>query len=267
MQGISEKFTQGIDFAKNKIGDIKDALSDNPTLAAMLMAGGGAGLAGGLLTHKEKEEQDETPAQRRMRILRNALIAGTAGAGAVGLGVEGYKRFQTAIPEGSPNPVTEKLTSMPVRGAGALAGMLAGMRRGAKGDYQDVAVHAHKTLERDGGYKPSVLAKMTPDNKITASNALQGPPSVPLSFSSPVDKLVNKSEPWLQDKANNFYGRGLLHRPADAVWHAAPKIKSLLRTILGHGRQAQLARVGLGVGAFAPEMISGAKNLMFSGDE
>jgi hypothetical protein len=85
----------------------------------MLLAGGGSGLLGGYLTSQQPEEEGEDKASRRMRILRNALLAAGAGAGAVGLGSMGYDRFSEAIPAGSLSPVEEKLQNPWVRGAGA----------------------------------------------------------------------------------------------------------------------------------------------------
>ena len=52
----------------------------------MLLAGGGAGLAGGYLTSQQPEDEAESNSSRRMRIIRNALLSAGAGAGAVGLG-------------------------------------------------------------------------------------------------------------------------------------------------------------------------------------
>lgn len=74
----------------------------DPALAASLIAGGGTALAGGLLTSGTPRQPRETRAQRRRRILRNALASGVAGAGAVGAGVYGARQLMEALPEEKP---------------------------------------------------------------------------------------------------------------------------------------------------------------------
>lgn len=115
---------QALDKTKDMSSKAMDYLNANPTLAAMLLAGGGAGLLGGYLTSQQPEEEGESKSSRRMRILRNALLSAGAGAGAVGLGALGYNRLSEAIPKGTMSPVEEKLKNPWVRLAGSGAGAL-----------------------------------------------------------------------------------------------------------------------------------------------
>ena len=118
MQGITDTIKDLSSTAADKLGEAGDYLKANPTLAAMLAAGGGAGLLGGYLTAREPEDEQESKTSRRLRILRNALLAAGAGAGTVGLGSYGLDKLMTAVPEGAPNPVQEKLESPAFRGLG-----------------------------------------------------------------------------------------------------------------------------------------------------
>jgi hypothetical protein len=157
MQDITEKLkafagqageglNKGLDTLKDKASQAGDYLQANPTVAAMLLAGGGAGLLGGYLTSQQDEDENESKMSRRGRILRNALLAGTAGAGAVGLGAAGYKRLAEATPAGSLNPVQEKLTSPIARGAGAVGAGALAFRSGGKMDMNALADQARSFL-------------------------------------------------------------------------------------------------------------------------
>jgi hypothetical protein len=160
MQDIAEKLksfagqageglNKGLDVLKDKSSQVSDYLQANPTIAAMLLAGGGAGLLGGYLTSQQPEEESESKMQRRGRILRNALLAAAAGAGAVGLGAEGYKRLAEATPANSINPVQEKLTSPFARGAGAVGLGALGFSKGLGMDIDDLAQKARSFLSAE----------------------------------------------------------------------------------------------------------------------
>jgi hypothetical protein len=71
--------------------------AENPRLLKSLMAGLGMAAVGGGLTAMSKRE-NESRAERRKRILRNALGAGAAGAGAVGLGDYALGQINTVDP-------------------------------------------------------------------------------------------------------------------------------------------------------------------------
>lgn len=230
MQGLSEKLNQGADFAKGKAGEISTYLKGNPTVAAMLLAGGGAGLAGGLLTARQPKSRTESRSGRRLRILRNALLAGGAGAGAVGLGAMGFNRLSNAVPEGTKNPVEEKLTSTPTRVAGAAGAAAYGYSKGNKADMSDFKNQALRTLSK------------------TDAHSMVG--------ASP-DEVVNFAK-----SHNNFTPRA-----TNLLSQLTGKIKpNLLRKvtegIVGNTRGGQLARGGAALGAFLPEVISKGKDML-----
>ena len=88
----------------------KDYLSNNPTALAMLIGGAGSGLAGGYLSSRLPQAAGEDKAGRRMRILRNALMAAGVGAGATGLAMSGAKQLNTALPSDDVDPATRFAT-------------------------------------------------------------------------------------------------------------------------------------------------------------
>lgn len=93
----------------------------NPRAVNSLLAGlGGAAVTGGLTAMSKRE--DETPAERRKRILKNALLGSVAGAGAYGLGDYAYGQFATADP-GPSDPVLTPLRNILTLG-GATGGVL-----------------------------------------------------------------------------------------------------------------------------------------------
>jgi hypothetical protein len=76
----------------------------SPMGKTLLTAGAGgliAGGAGGIMSAKEDRPFEEK-SERRKRILRNALLSGAAGAGAVGLMSGAAHQFGTALPEDTP---------------------------------------------------------------------------------------------------------------------------------------------------------------------
>ena len=240
MQDIAEKLKslssqagegigKGLDILKSKASEAGDYLQANPTLAAMLLAGGGAGLLGGYLTSRQPEEEGESKASRRLRILRNALLAGGAGAGAVGLGAAGFKRLSEAVPEGSKNPVEEKLTSPAARGIGALGGGVLGFTRGNVKDLDVLADEARNFLDPAAQIKAK---GMTPSEIISLAESKGFTP-----------------------KPSGFFN----------VNTRSSALNKTLRALLGSSRAGQLARVGGAAGLFLPEVISGAKDLVLEG--
>lgn len=240
MQDITEKLksfagkageglNQGLDVLKDKASQAGDYLQANPTIAAMLLAGGGSGLLGGYLTSQQEEEESESKMQRRGRILRNALLAAAAGAGAVGLGAEGYRRLAEATPAGSVNPIQEKLTSPFARTAGAAGAGILGLMQGDKADVLDAASQARRTLT------PDELTKFkgsTPSEYIDLA------------------KLKNKK---FSPQRTGFFN--------PAVAGNSKILNGILRTLLGSSRAGQLARAGGAVGLFAPEILSKTTDL------
>lgn len=237
MQDIAEKlksFTgqagegigKGLDVLKDKASQAGDYLQANPTIAAMLMAGGGAGLLSGYLTSQQEEEESESKMQRRGRILRNALLAAGAGAGVVGLGAAGYNRLAEATPAGSVNPVQEKLTSPYARAAGGIGLGGIGLAKGMGLDDADTAQKARSFLNPadQKAFKGS-----TPDEVITFAKTK--------GFSPNSSGFVNPS-----------IGR-------------SPLLNKALKLLVGSSRAGQLARIGGAAGLLLPEAISGAYNL------
>jgi hypothetical protein len=109
----------------SKLSEIMSGIQDwagkNPRVVKSLLAGlGGAAVTGGLTSMSKREE--ETPSERRKRILKNALLGGVAGAGAYGLGDYAYGQFATADP-GPADPVLTPLRNL-LTGGGAAAGVL-----------------------------------------------------------------------------------------------------------------------------------------------
>jgi hypothetical protein len=85
-------------------------------LTPILATAGASGLAGGYLTAQTPQRTDETPGQRRMRIIRNALLAGGMGAGAVAGGYTAMNQGGNALPANDVDPVTKSVTSPVARG-------------------------------------------------------------------------------------------------------------------------------------------------------
>jgi len=86
------------DSLKGMASGVGDFFQNNPRLTRSILAGlGTAGVAGGLTALSKRK--NETREERRKRILRNALMMGVGGAGAVGLGDYAYGQLSTADPE------------------------------------------------------------------------------------------------------------------------------------------------------------------------
>jgi hypothetical protein len=242
MQDIAEKLksfagqageglNKGLDVLKDKSSQAGDYLQANPTIAAMLLAGGGAGLLGGHLTSQQPEEEGESKMSRRGRILRNALLAAAAGAGTVGLGAEGFKRLSEATPADSVNPVQEKLTSPVARGAGAVGAGALGYVKG-------------KGL----------------DDRVLANEAR--------SFLSPADQLKAKGST-ADEIITLAEGKGFSPKPSGFVNPSvsrSPLLTKVLKALVGTSRAGQLARGGAAAGLLLPELIGGAKDLVLQND-
>lgn len=222
-----EGLNKGMDVLKDKASQAGDYLQANPTIAAMLLAGGGAGLLSGYLTSQQPEEESESKMQRRGRILRNALLAAAAGAGTVGLGAAGYKRLAEATPAGSVNPVQEKLTSPVARALGGIGLGGIGLAKG-----------------------------MGLDDMVTTSEAR--------SFLNPADQKAYKGA--TPDEVITFAKtKGFSPKPSGFVNPAisgSPLLNKALKLLVGTSRAGQLARVGGAAGLLLPEAIGGAKDLI-----
>jgi len=224
-----EGIGKGLDTLKDTASEAGDYLQANPTIAAMLLAGGGSGLLGGYLTSQQKEDESESKMSRRGRILRNALMSAAAGAGAVGLGAEGYRRLAEATPADSVNPVQEKLTSPVARGIGAVGAGALGFVKGRGMDRSDMAGKAR-------------------------------------SFLRPADQLATKGmKP--EELIAFAESKGFTPRSSGFVNTGSGKgLSKVLKLLLGSSRGGQLARASGAAGVFLPELIGGAKDLMLQND-
>lgn len=259
-----EGLSRGLEYAKEKAPEIgkgitdaagkaKDYLGANPTVAAMLLAGGGAGLLGGYLTSRQREEEGESKASRRMRILRNALLAAGAGAGAVGLGAQGFKTLAEAVPVGSKNPVEEKLTSPFMRALGAGGAGAYAFNRADKAQLANKAEAAFRALPPK--LQTALSGKASPEQIIAVAE------SAPHNFkyTAPTSALGSQIDK-LQDLQRI---QGAL--PGRAAQHA-PKIQKLLQVLLGTSGPGRIARLAGAGGLMFPELLGGAKDLLLAGD-
>ena len=237
MQGLQDKLGEGLTVAKDKLGDIQKYLESNPRLAAMLLAGGGAGLAGGALTAMTPEREDESKGSRRMRILRNALLAGGAGAGTVGLASSGYNKLNTALPASSVHPAEELLTSPTVRALGGAGGAAAGYLAGQGADAEATFLQSlHKVKGPNGGKLSKAdidFLSKDPTNLMREAKA-QG---IDLKYRTPLEKGINRAT-------------------------ANAKVRSNLMKILGSSRAGQYARLAGLAGIFAPELAGKAYDVV-----
>lgn len=129
----------------------KDYLSNNPKALAMLIGGAGSGLVGGYLSSRVPKGPNESKGGRRLRILRNALLAAGAGAGATGLAMTGADELNTALPVDDVDPATSLMTGSIPRTL-AVGGVGAGLLNHGKAEEakvrRGVLAGAGKTLEK-----------------------------------------------------------------------------------------------------------------------
>ncbi len=97
-------------------------LINDRNLAVPLLAAGAGGLAGGVLSGRSPRKPRETRAEKRRRVLRDALLSAGVAGGATALGRYGFNQLATAIPEGVKNPAAEGLAGAARFGLGAGAG-------------------------------------------------------------------------------------------------------------------------------------------------
>lgn len=145
-----------------KIGSqILEHLKNPGALNPVLAAAGASGLLGGVATAGTARRRGETPGQRRLRILRNALLAAGAGGGAVALGSYGLRQGQNALPVDDVDPVKKLSHGNAARGGLGLTSWLT-LNRGA-GDVQQAAqAELQKKLLTQGraGMDPAAFAKL-----------------------------------------------------------------------------------------------------------
>lgn len=266
--------------ASQLLEKIKSTVQENPkTLAALVAGAGVGGLAGGVASagkHDEKENKSE----RRMRILRNALLSGAAGAGAAGLGVAGYNQLSHALPADDTDPATGLFTSPAGRGvmAGGLGG--AGWMMG-KGKREGVAAGLLRPVGVDsqvGGSARETLRNImqrgTEGHESEAYRSLMGSPDTlrqglmrsgldPYTFGAHNYRLSDK----LPEGARDMYRKGtgfvadklkkipgIEKLPLEGMSNAR---QTLSRAVVRHPGVSGLVAAGL----LAPEMISTGTSL------
>lgn len=143
---------------------LKSTFSDKNNLMALLAAAGASGLLGGYVSSKSLKRPGETPGQRRVRILANALGAGAAGGGAVGAGMLGAKMLASRT---EPQPgFFEKAYDKTIGRApafvqaGGIIGGVGGTYAGARTGLKDLAAERSQSLKNLFSYGQDV-PKMT----------------------------------------------------------------------------------------------------------
>lgn len=115
-----------IKLATSVLDGISKWVTDNPTAASALLAGGAGALGGYAIT---KSDPDETVGAAIKRRLKNALIVGGLAAGAGALSSEAVKAFGTAMPAPKPPSAMKRIGGTAgVATAGAGAGALVGRK-------------------------------------------------------------------------------------------------------------------------------------------
>lgn len=274
MQGITDTIKDLSSAASDKLGEAGDYLKANPTIAAMLAAGGGAGLLGGYLTSREPEDEDESKTSRRLRILRNALLSAGAGAGAVGLGAYGLDRLTNAIPAGAPNPVQEKFQSPFFRGVGSLAGGILGARAGSGMDMADLRSQALASFNKNN--VPKDLARLSTADLITQAKTHNNFNPTPSGFINVpnIDRTLlnddlksfieSKLKGNVGQKLNKLVGEKridkLVGSTSKNIAGGTDNLLKALRFIAGH-RAGQLGLLGAAGGLAIPEIAGEVKDL------
>lgn len=232
----------------------------DPALAAMLLGGGVGGIAGGVLEGQRKGYEGETRGQRLRRILKNALLFGTGGAAAGGLGGLAYNSLATAQPKGRTDP-SSLATGTLVRGGTALgigAGMFRQRRKGEREAGQEILQKYLDGAPKNGKGNTTVLSGLGMKHSNNEKRKLlermyaqkladKGTLSKDLEFNSTgidkafgVDDMVERSSIKEQDFK-----------------------KRQLNRLLGKGMKAKALSSGaLAAGLFAPELLGlGAKGI------
>lgn len=86
-----------------------DWAGKNKGLLALLASGALGGTLGGVFSSRDPGDAEETPSQRRNRILKNVLGGTAAGAGIAGAGILGHNALNQAVNESSGGTVSNTL--------------------------------------------------------------------------------------------------------------------------------------------------------------
>ena len=282
MQKITDTITQGAGAIQNKGQEAIQYLQSNPRIAAMLLAGGGAGLAGGMLTASSPNRATESKGSRRLRILRNALMAGGAGAGVVGLASSGGKRMLEAVPAQTEDPVAEMLTGGVPRGIAGTAGVLTGAGLGGRRDMSlsDNSARAHlfgkrkfnedelkaMAAEMKGGKGPAANMKKydAVAMKGFENEMLHDPAAINALKPGHATAFAQQAHGFTPPQDGGFLGKlfnkvpNTTHRPGMLGKSIPINARTMLKKVLGTTRAGQAARLGLVGGLAFPEITGGA---------
>lgn len=282
MQKITDTITQGAGMVKDKGQEAINYLQSNPRIAAMLLAGGGAGLAGGMLTASSPNRATESKGSRRLRILRNALMAGGAGAGVVGLASAGGKRMLEAVPAQTEDPVSEMLTGGVSRGIAGTAGVLAGAGLGGRRDMNlsDNAAKAELAGKRKfsepqlkglaaelkGGKGPGANMKKYDEVAMQGfrDEMLHNPDDIKGFKPGEATAFAKARHGFTPPPDGGFLGSlfnkvpNTTHRIGMMGKSIPINARTMLKKVLGTTRAGQAARLGLVGGLAFPEITGGA---------
>jgi hypothetical protein len=237
-------------------------LGESAAAHPALAAAAASGLIGGGMTAGTPLRRGETPGSRRLRILRNALLAAGAGGGAMALGQKAMENFNTALPVGDQDPVARKFTSPVGRiMQGALGVGVAHNGLGRKEDYlraqkslagssgvaaNDLPESARKMFKTDGITKGLMNSEHGPKIHAGIERELQGGQAGPVSKLEKFLKMIYLGGadrelyaaglPTVQHEANNSTAKFLLDRAKKNFPGAADADLPVLKKILDAAR-------------------------------
>lgn len=238
----------------------KNYLSENPTALGMLLGGAGSGLVGGYLSSRVPGAHGEDKSQRRMRILRNAIMAAGAGAGATGLAMKGFENLNTALPADDVDPTTSFVTGAIPRTLAA-GGVAAGLvNRGVAAEDAPRSNILESLMHR--------LKNKNPNMAHTIGRAVNETGSRGVAMRDDIyhDVMARIQNGNLKNIGNV---KGILSRLEEAggltnydtgtSQHWVDQLKRLKNRMFGHkmGPKAIVAGGGLGAAVMAPEIIGG----------
>ena len=248
------------------LNSIKDYLSNNPTATGMLLGGTGAGLVGGYLSSRVPGHHGEDKAGRRMRILRNALLAAGVGAGATGLAMSGAKQLNTALPVDDVDPTTHFLEG-PIPRTLAVGGV------GAKLLHDGIA-DEHAPRYNVLSQAASKLKKSDPARAESIVKALHehDPRFEKIRDNQYHDLLKDFQQGHVPGNVsgiatNRAAAGGLSNYDPATAEHWMSQLERLKNRVFGHkmGPKAIGAGAGLGAAVMAPELIKGLWNSVTGG--
>lgn len=120
-----------------------------PGVVMPLLAALGAGTVGGVMSARGKPRRGETPAQRRRRVVRDALLAGVLGGGATAAGRVAVSNFGQALPAATESPVNPTARNIGRAAAGFSVGGAVG--RAYSGSRNDAAREVLQQLRGSEG--------------------------------------------------------------------------------------------------------------------